>query len=170
MTDLAGYLASTMVLLTFLTKDMRLLRVLGIFSNVAFITYGVLAWLPPVLGLHLLLLPINVLRLRSLLAEEGLPTAGPCWSAITKFFGAGPHKLPRLALAGRLRPRQRPRADQVVGAAQVIRRGPGSDVSLFAIQPARPIRARLAHAGDNQRPLRRRVAAPAQALPDGGRL
>jgi hypothetical protein len=46
MTDLAGYLASTMVLLTFLTKDMRLLRVLGILSNVAFIAYGVLASLP----------------------------------------------------------------------------------------------------------------------------
>lgn len=71
MTDLAGYLASTMVLLTFMTKDMRLLRVLGIFSNVAFISYGILAWLPPVLCLHLLLLPVNVFRLRSLLAEEG---------------------------------------------------------------------------------------------------
>jgi hypothetical protein len=43
MTDLAGYLASTIVLVTFMTKDMRLLRALGIFSNVAFITYGVLA-------------------------------------------------------------------------------------------------------------------------------
>lgn len=71
MTDLAGYLASTMVLLTFMTKDMRLLRILAIFSNIAFITYGVLAWLPPVFCLHLLLLPVNVLRLRSLLQEEG---------------------------------------------------------------------------------------------------
>ncbi len=54
--DLAGYTASTMVLFTFMTKDMRLLRVLAIFSNVAFITYGMLVWLPPVLCLHLLLL------------------------------------------------------------------------------------------------------------------
>jgi len=45
--DLAGYTASTMVLFTFMTKDMRLLRVLAIFSNVAFITYGMLVWLPP---------------------------------------------------------------------------------------------------------------------------
>jgi hypothetical protein len=71
MTDFAGYLASTMVLLTFMTKDMRLLRVLAIFSNVAFITYGVLVWLPPVFCLHLLLLPVNALRLRDLMTEEG---------------------------------------------------------------------------------------------------
>ncbi len=90
MTELAGYLASTMVLLTFMTKDMRLLRVIGIFSNVAFITYGVLAWLPPVLGLHLLLLPINVLRLRSLLLEEGLQAAAPVFASYYKVFRRNP--------------------------------------------------------------------------------
>jgi hypothetical protein len=77
MTDLAGYLASTMVLLTFMAKDVRLLRALAIFSNIAFITYGVLAWLPPVFCLHLQLFPVNVLRLRSLLVGEGLPAASP---------------------------------------------------------------------------------------------
>jgi hypothetical protein len=75
-----------MVLLTFMTKDMRLLRVLAIFSNIAFITYAVLAWLPPVFCLHLLLLPVNVLRLRSLLAEEGLPAAGPMLVACHNVF------------------------------------------------------------------------------------
>jgi hypothetical protein len=90
MTDLAGYIASTMVLLTFMTKDMRLLRILGIFSNIAFISYGVLAWLPPVLCLHLLLLPVNVLRLRSLLTEEGLPAPASRWSAVTTFFRLNP--------------------------------------------------------------------------------
>jgi hypothetical protein len=87
MTDLAGYIASIMVLLTFMTKDMRLLRVLGIFSNIAFITYGVLAWLPPVLCLHLLLLPVNVLRLRSLM-EEGLSAQVSRWSVLTKVYSA----------------------------------------------------------------------------------
>jgi hypothetical protein len=43
---------------------MRLLRLVAILSNLAFITYGVLVWLPPVLGLHLLLLPVNILRLK----------------------------------------------------------------------------------------------------------
>jgi len=87
-TDLAGYIASTMVLLTFMAKDMRLLRILGILSNIAFITYGVLAGLPPVLCLHLILLPVNVLRLHSLLTEEGLPTPVSRWSAVTKLIGA----------------------------------------------------------------------------------
>jgi hypothetical protein len=64
--DFTGYIASTLVLLTFISKDMRVLRVAAIFSNLAFISYGALVWLPPVLGLHLLLLPLNVLRLREL--------------------------------------------------------------------------------------------------------
>jgi hypothetical protein len=73
MTDLAGYIASTMVLLTFMTKDMRNLRILAITSNVAFITYGMLVWLPPVLCLHLLLLPLNALRLREMFMNGKLP-------------------------------------------------------------------------------------------------
>jgi len=77
-TNLVGSLASAMVLLTFMAKDMRLLRIIGIFSNIAFIAYGFLAWLPPVFCLHLLLLPINVLRLRSLPAEEG------CWCRVSR--------------------------------------------------------------------------------------
>jgi len=78
LSDASGYLASTMVLLTFLTKDMRMLRVLAIGSNVAFATYGLMVWLPPVFCLHLLLLPINVVRLREMLAAQGsrLPVAG----------------------------------------------------------------------------------------------
>ncbi len=55
-----------MVLLTFVTKDMRRLRVIGILSNIAFIGYGALCWLPPVLCLHLVLLPVNVVRLMEL--------------------------------------------------------------------------------------------------------
>jgi CRP/FNR family transcriptional regulator, cyclic AMP receptor protein len=70
LSDIAGYVASTMVLLTFLTKDMRLLRVLAIFSNIAFVTYGMLVWLPPVFCLHLLLLPVNALRLREMLTTQ----------------------------------------------------------------------------------------------------
>jgi CRP/FNR family transcriptional regulator, cyclic AMP receptor protein len=60
----AGYLASLLVLLTFLMKDMRPLRITAILSNIAFIAYAGLNWLPPVLVLHVLLLPVNILRLR----------------------------------------------------------------------------------------------------------
>jgi hypothetical protein len=58
-----GYVASGLVLTTFWTNDMRRLRMLAILSNIAFISYGALVWLPPVLGLHLLLLPLNTARL-----------------------------------------------------------------------------------------------------------
>jgi hypothetical protein len=65
-TDIAGYIASALVLLTFMTKDMRLLRIVAILSNVAFIAYGVLGSLAPIFVLHLLLLPLNVVRLKQL--------------------------------------------------------------------------------------------------------
>ena len=53
-----------MVLFTFVAKDMRLLRTIAIFSNLAFIAYGTIEWLPPVLFLHLALLQLNIVRLR----------------------------------------------------------------------------------------------------------
>ena len=83
-TDLVGYLASMMVLLAFMTKEMRLLRVLAILSNIAFIAYGVLDWLLPVLCLHVLLLPVNALRLR----EEIFRTPGRHAWAAKKIFAA----------------------------------------------------------------------------------
>jgi hypothetical protein len=58
-----GYIASGLVLTTFWTNDLRRLRILAILSNIAFISYGTLVWLPPVLSLHLLLLPLNAVRL-----------------------------------------------------------------------------------------------------------
>ena len=63
LSELSGYVASALVLFTFVAKDMRLLRTLAIFSNLAFITYGTIEWLPPVLFLHLVLLPLNIVRL-----------------------------------------------------------------------------------------------------------
>jgi hypothetical protein len=60
---LIGYIASGLVLTTFWTNDLRRLRMIAILSNVAFISYAALVWLPPVLGLHLLLLPLNAFRL-----------------------------------------------------------------------------------------------------------
>ena len=61
--EISGYVASTLVLLIFVAKDMRVLRIVAIFSNLAFITYGTVEWLPPVLFLHLVLLPLNIVRL-----------------------------------------------------------------------------------------------------------
>jgi CRP/FNR family transcriptional regulator, cyclic AMP receptor protein len=61
--DLLGYAASAAVLATFCMRTMIPLRIAGIISNVFFIAYGYLDNLPPVLLLHLVLLPVNSLRL-----------------------------------------------------------------------------------------------------------
>jgi len=68
--QLIGFSASALVLATFAMKDMKLLRLAGILSNLAFMAYGAIDWLPPVLFLHMTLLPLNIARLREL---GGLP-------------------------------------------------------------------------------------------------
>jgi CRP-like cAMP-binding protein len=65
--EIAGYLAAALTFLTFYMRTMIPLRVVGICSNCAFITYGLLDGLYPVLILHLILLPLNSLRLREML-------------------------------------------------------------------------------------------------------
>jgi hypothetical protein len=61
--DLLGYTAAGLVLLTFLAQSMGTLRAVAIASNVMFIAYALLADVPPVLLLHVLLLPLNGWRL-----------------------------------------------------------------------------------------------------------
>ena len=73
LSEMSGYVASTLVLCTFVAKDMRVLCVVAIFSNLAFIIYGTIEWLPPVLFLHLMLLPLNIVRLAEVV---GTPRAG----------------------------------------------------------------------------------------------
>jgi CRP/FNR family transcriptional regulator, cyclic AMP receptor protein len=58
-----GYAASTTVLATFCMSTMLPLRVLAISSNVLFSSYGALAHIYPVMILHLILLPVNTVRL-----------------------------------------------------------------------------------------------------------
>lgn len=74
--DAVGYLAAALVLLTFCMRSMTGLRAVAIASNLAFIVYGALANLPPVLLLHLMLLPMNVVRLRQALRRP-VPGGGP---------------------------------------------------------------------------------------------
>lgn len=58
-----GYLASLLVFSSFYMRTMLPLRYLAIASNVAFIAYGVPLGLWPVVVLHALLLPLNLVRL-----------------------------------------------------------------------------------------------------------
>jgi len=61
--DLLGYVAAFIVFLTFCMKTMLALRLIAIASNLAFILYALAAGLTPILVLHALLLPLNVMRL-----------------------------------------------------------------------------------------------------------
>ena len=65
-----GYLASALVLTTFCMRRMVLLRAVAIASNLAFISYGALADIAPVLLLHALLLPTNIYRLMQAIRDE----------------------------------------------------------------------------------------------------
>lgn len=62
-----GYVAAFLVFLTFYIKMMVPLRLVAICSNCAFIAYGYLDGLYPVLLLHILLLPLNTIRLRQMI-------------------------------------------------------------------------------------------------------
>ena len=60
--EIFGYVASGLVLATFSMRTMIPLRILGMMSNISFMTYGYLGELYPVLILHAILLPLNVFR------------------------------------------------------------------------------------------------------------
>jgi CRP/FNR family transcriptional regulator, cyclic AMP receptor protein len=60
--EIFGYFAAGLVLATFSMRTMLPLRILGISSNLAFMTYGYLGGLLPVFVLHAILLPLNVYR------------------------------------------------------------------------------------------------------------
>ena len=70
--NLLGFLAASLMLLTFMMEDVRRLRTVAVFTNIAFIAYGAAAWLPPVFCLHIALLPVNLLRLREVLNSKSV--------------------------------------------------------------------------------------------------
>jgi hypothetical protein len=69
-TDVLGYIAAGLVFATFCAQQMALLRALAIASNVAFIGYGFLDGLWPILILHSAMLPINIRRYRQSAREH----------------------------------------------------------------------------------------------------
>ncbi|MGV3634139.1 MAG: Crp/Fnr family transcriptional regulator [Pseudorhodoplanes sp.] len=66
--EMIGYVAAALVFATFSMKTMVPLRIVGICSNVFFIAYGYLNPAYPLLVLHCLLLPLNILRLSQMLS------------------------------------------------------------------------------------------------------
>ena len=65
--ELVGYLAAAVTVATFWMRTMIPLRVAGIGSNLTWIVYGALAGVYPALFLHLLVLPLNAVRLRQMI-------------------------------------------------------------------------------------------------------
>lgn len=97
--EVFGYIASGLVLATFSVRTMLPLRILGISSNIAFMTYAVLAGLLPVLILHAILLPLNIYRfveMRRLIreiqhaggGEHDLDALLPFMSSVTRPAGS----------------------------------------------------------------------------------
>ncbi|MCP4328467.1 MAG: cyclic nucleotide-binding domain-containing protein [Alphaproteobacteria bacterium] len=66
LSEAVGYLAAGLVFTTFCMKTMMPLRYVAITSNFAFITYGVVGGLYPILILHTILLPLNLYRLHEI--------------------------------------------------------------------------------------------------------
>ncbi len=60
--DLLGWIAALLMVATFSCRRPQPMRSLAVATNLAFIGYGLAASLPPVLALHLVLLPVNLWR------------------------------------------------------------------------------------------------------------
>jgi hypothetical protein len=104
--DLLGYAAAALVLLTFLAQSMHTLRAVAIASNVLFIAYALLADLPPVLLLHALLLPLNAWRLwqasRAVATARAIDRTEPSFTlrapAMATFTAGAPLHRPAMPL------------------------------------------------------------------------
>jgi CRP/FNR family transcriptional regulator, cyclic AMP receptor protein len=65
--QLLGYVASALVLTTFCFSNPVWLRIFALLSNVAFIAFGYVSKVFPVMLLHMILVPINSFQLTSVL-------------------------------------------------------------------------------------------------------
>ena len=66
-----GWIAAGLVFAAFCMREMVSLRAIAIASNLAFIGYGFLGHLWPIVILHIAMLPMNTIRLRQALAAIG---------------------------------------------------------------------------------------------------
>jgi hypothetical protein len=85
--DAFGYLAAGLVFMAFGMKEMVSLRIVAIFSNLAFVVYGLGLHLTPVWLLHGFLLPLNGWRLAQALQSASgatLLTSSPLFLRWTK--------------------------------------------------------------------------------------
>jgi CRP/FNR family transcriptional regulator, cyclic AMP receptor protein len=62
-TDMIGYFAAFLLVLSFFMRSMTQLRITAICSSLAWLAYGWLDTLYPIIVLHMALLPLNSYRL-----------------------------------------------------------------------------------------------------------
>ena len=68
-----GYVASSLVFLTFYMRGMVQLRLIALCSNVAFLVYAGWLHLAPIFMLHTALIPVNLFRLVAALRKDIQP-------------------------------------------------------------------------------------------------
>ena len=89
-----GYLAALITLATFYMKTMIPLRIAGIVSNFTWIAYGLMAGVYPPLVLHVLLLPLNFIRLQQMITlvnrVRAVTQDDPSMSWLRPFMGQRP--------------------------------------------------------------------------------
>ena len=92
--DILGAAASLLTLAAFMQRRMFPMRIAAIGANSFFIAYGAIGSIYPVLALHLILLPVNVMRFageivrrRSGAASAPAPAASHplCWMRSSRF-------------------------------------------------------------------------------------
>ena len=71
--DVLGFVAALSVLASFCMTTILALRSFALLSNVLFLVYGLLSQVYPVFFLHLVLLPVNIAKLRRLQMETRSP-------------------------------------------------------------------------------------------------
>jgi hypothetical protein len=74
--ELAGYVASSLVFLTFYMHRMVPLRLVALCSNFAFLIYAFALDLAPIAVLHGALIPVNIIRLIGALREHPARRSG----------------------------------------------------------------------------------------------
>jgi len=139
--DLLGYAASASVLATFCMSTMVPLRILAIGSNVLFATFGALAHIYPVLVLHVILFPVNIVRLVQILRLiRGIRTAHVTDLSVDSLL---PFMSHRILQSGQVLVRKGDKADRmyylVSGKMEIIEIGkiiePGAvlgEIGIFA--------------------------------------
>ena len=65
--QVVGFIAAGLVIATLSMRTMVPLRIVGLCSNVAFVSYGILFHSYPTIVLHSILFPLNIYRLREML-------------------------------------------------------------------------------------------------------